>query len=101
MAYFQTKNISWGTFWRALKRRYWYILCHLEYFKAIWYDLSTFGNFIAFWYIFARLGNLYREKSGNRGWQRCLIIGRVECGARIADEKKRFLKKTNSRCKFN
>jgi hypothetical protein len=66
MAYFKTKNISLGTFWRALKKKMLvYFVAIWNIFKAIWYILSIFGNFIVFWYIFARLGNLYQEKSGN------------------------------------
>jgi hypothetical protein len=63
---FQTKNLNFGKFWRALHRKM------LVYFMAIW-SISRLSGipygileyFMVIWYIFPRFGTLYQGKSGN------------------------------------
>jgi hypothetical protein len=55
MAYFQTKNLDLGKFWRKMLV---YILCaELVYFMAVWYThfmVSYFVYFSPFWYVVPR-----------------------------------------------
>jgi hypothetical protein len=66
MVCFQTKNPTWGKFWRALQMKM------LVYFMTIWIILWPFGiiygrlvYFVVIWYIFPILVFLDQEKSGN------------------------------------
>jgi hypothetical protein len=69
MAYFQTKNLDLGKFWRQWKM--------FVYYKSIWSILRLFGivwdhlvYFIVIWYNFPRFGMLYLQRKIWQPWTR-------------------------------
>jgi hypothetical protein len=70
MVYFQTKNLNFGTFLRALD------LKMLIYFMAICNILQTFGIFMTIWYIF-----WYHVP--RKIWQPCLIAWLKDCDVNL------------------
>jgi hypothetical protein len=63
MAYFQTKKICLGKFWKVLQWTMWVYL--MVYFTAIGYALYPFGIFSGYLVFFPVFGMFYQEKSGN------------------------------------
>jgi hypothetical protein len=67
MAYFQTKNLNLGKFWRVLQwtMLLYFVIIGSYVFTAIWYILLAFVIFYGYLIYFSYFGMLYKEKSGN------------------------------------